>query len=515
VTAYLHDPATGDPYNAETFDIDAYLGRLDPEWLTTPEGRRELTRDDPLLWSCVYVPELLRNADGEITFSDIHLGIYRDAISLTRPPGHEGSRVAYVAPRGSGKSTTLFVVTTLWLACHHPQFVAAFSSSARQAIDHLHAVRGILAGSRLVRTDYPAACTPALKANGMAVADSDAMVYMQNGFVIAARGIDTEVLGLTDPLNRRPSAIWLDDCEGAEGSGYSLYLAGQRLRTVVDGILPMNDRAHVRMVGTVTILGGIMHDLVSTVITNDKPAQWITDERFTVTYFPAIVARPDGSERSCWPGKWPMSYLDSIRDTRSFAKNFNNQPLGADGGYWTQDDIAYGTIPTLTRRILAIDPATTTKRSSDRTGLAVVAYSPAEDRCVVEYATGVHLTGRRLADYIRKLIVNYPHRVAAILLEVNAGGELWGDILEDVPAKVVTHTASVSKEVRFAEVLDWYQKSPTRVLHAERFPMLEAEMTGFPKGANDDVLDACAAGIAWFMRPQRRVAAGVRRGAYT
>ena len=112
---------------------------------------------------------------------------------------------------------------------------------------------------------------------------------------------------------------------------------------------------------------------------------------------------------------------------------------------------------------------------------------------------------------------NFPgeFRVAMILLEVNAGGELWGDILEDVPAKVVTHSASVSKEVRFAEVLDWYQKRPPRVLHAERFPMLEAEMTGFPKAANDDVADAVVAGLARFLKPQRRVTAGVRRTSHS
>lgn len=515
MTGYLCD-ASGVPYNGETFDIDEYLGRIDPEWLATPEGRRELTRDDPLLWSCLYVPELLRNAEGEITFSDVHLGVYRDAISLTKPAGHEGSRVAYVAPRGSGKSTTLFVITTLWLACHHPQFVAAFSSSARQSIDHLHAVRGILSGSALVRIDYPDACRPALKANGLPVADSDAMVYMRNGFVIAARGIDTEVLGLVDPLNRRPSCIWLDDCEGAEGSGYSPYQAEQRLRTIVDGILPMNDRAHVRVVGTVTILGGIMHDLVNTVLrAAEKPAQWITDERFKVTYFPAIALNPDGSERSCWPGKWPLDpYLLSIRHTRSFAKNFNNQPMGADGGFWTEDDLTIGTTRTLTRRLLIVDPAVTAKRSSDRTGIAVVAYSPTEKVCVVERAEGVQLTGKRLADHLLKLIAQYPQPIHRCLVETNQGGDLWPEVFEAFPIPVWTHHAKVSKEERFAKALEFYQKRPTRVLHSDRFPVLEAEMLGFPKAAHDDVADAVVAGILRFLDPPKKVRAGAASVGY-
>lgn len=514
---YLHDPATGEPYNGETFHAGRYLAQFDEAWFTTPEGRRELTRDDPLLWSCVYVPDLLLNAEGEITFSDVHLGIYRDALELSRPGGPGGTRRAYVAPRGSGKSTTLFAITTLWLACHHPQFISAFSSSAQQSIDHLKAVRGKLSGSELLRLDYPDACTPALKANGTPVADSDSMLFMKNGFCFTARGIDSEVLGLVDPLNRRPSCIWLDDIEKAEGStGYSIYQANQRLKTITDGVFPMNDRAHVRLVGTVTILGGILHDLVSVAVTKEKPAQWIVDERFEVAYFPAIVTNPDGSERSCWPGKWALDpYLLSIRNTRSFAKNFNNQPLGADGGYWTEDDFTYGTLDTLTRRLLVVDPATTTKRTSDRTGVAVVAYSPTEDVCVVEHAEGVHLTGKRLAEHLRRILNRWPARIAGCLVETNQGGDLWPEVFESLPVKVVTHWSSDSKEVRFAEALGWYQKSPSRVLHAERFPMLEAEMTGFPKAANDDVADAVVAGLARFLKPQRRVTAGVRRTSYS
>jgi hypothetical protein len=100
---YLRRP-DGAPHNAETFDVDEYLGQFDLEWLKSPAGRRELTRDDPLLWSCLYTPELIKNIDGEITFSDVHLGIYRDALDLRQPAGPEGSRIAYVAPRGSGKA---------------------------------------------------------------------------------------------------------------------------------------------------------------------------------------------------------------------------------------------------------------------------------------------------------------------------------------------------------------------------------------------------------------------------
>jgi phage terminase large subunit-like protein len=497
---YLCD-REGNPLNAETFDLRGYLLRIPEEFLHGPSGRRELTCLDPLLWACVYTPHLLKSPDGEVTFGDVHLGLYRDALDLTAPAGAAGSRRAYIAPRGSGKSTTLFVITTLWLACHHPTFVAAFSASATQARDHLHAVRLELGGNGLIRTDYPDTCAPVLRRNGTPVADSDSMLYTKAGFTMAARGIDTEVLGLVDPENRRPQVIWLDDIEGTEGGRYSAYLAEQRLKVLTDGILPMNDRAHVRLVGTVTMPGSIMHQLVNTVTTSEPPTRWIEEERFEVTYFPPIIPRSDGTERSVWPGRWPIEHLQSIRRTRSFMKNFANQPSGYDGGYWQDGDIVVGDVPALTRRVIAIDPAVTSKRTSDDTGIAIVAYSPTDGRCLVEHAEGVKLTGGPLREHLARLIRKHSGKIHGIVVEVNQGGDLWHDILYPLGLRMVTAHASESKEIRFATLLDLYQKPRPLVIHADRFPVLEGQMLGFPRAPLDDVVDAVCTGVSYLMTP--------------
>lgn len=512
---YLHGP-DGEPLNAETFRLEEYLGAIPmlEAALASRAGRIELTRDDPLLWGLVYVPHLLKNADGEITFGDVHLGLYRDALAMREPAGIDGDRRAYVAPRGSGKSTSLFVITVLWLACHHPCFVAAFSDTSTQAEDHLKAVKTELQGNRLLRGDYPDACRPARKPNGMAISDSGAMYFSANGFSFSARGIDTGVLGLVDPLNRRPQVLLLDDVEGAEGSGYSLFQAGQRRETIISGVLPMNDRAHVRMVGTVTIVGGLNHELVNSVTTNDPPAPWITEERFTVTYFPPIPLRPDGTERSLWPGRWPLDHLLSIRHTRSFKKNFANQPAGVEGGYWQDGDIRYGTVPALTRRLLVVDPATTAKRTSDRTGIAVVAFSPTAGKCVVEHAEGVHLTGRRLAAHLAHILRTYPHRIHAVMVETNQGGDLWPEVFGDLPARVITYWSSLGKDERFATALDWYQRPDPLVVHSHEIVPLEAEMYGFPRYATDDIADAVVAGCERFLAPPKRTRVGARVTTY-
>ena len=515
MSGYLCDPATGESYNAETFDLDEYLSRFDPAWFESSAGRRELTRDDPLLFAVVYVPDKIKNHAKEITFSDVHLGLYRDALDLRHPAPEGGDRRAYAAPRNSGKSTTVWLVTNLWLACHHPCFVAAFSDTGTQATDHLQTIRTVMSTNRLVRLDYPQACRPKLSAKGTPVADTVTMYSAENGFSFSARGMSTGVLGLVDPDNRRPSVIVVDDLEGQEGSGYSLYQANQDRMTLTEGILPMNDRAHVRVIGTVHLAGGLLDDLVKSVTTNDPPARWLVEERFKVTYFPPIITRDDGTRRSCWPGKWSIGHLVSIEGTRAFAKSFLNQPIGADGGYWQEEDITYGTVPALTRRLLMIDPATTAKRTSDRTGVAVVAFSPSTGVCVVEHAEGVRLTGKRLAAHLQKLLTTWPARIAAVVVETNNGGDLWPEVFENLPARVITSWSSDSKEDRFAACLDQYQKRPTRVLHARKFPMLEAELTGFPRMPNDDVADAVVAGCLRFLTPPKRVKVGARTVAYT
>ena len=101
------------------------------------------------------------------------------------------------------------------------------------------------------------------------------------------------------------------------------------------------------------------------------------------------IRRSDGTEVSVWPGRWSTSFLQSIRHTRSFLKNYLNDPLGYDGGYWTDDDFQYGTLPLVTRRLLSVDPAVTTKKESDPSAIAIIGSAcPMPYACEVAYNSG-------------------------------------------------------------------------------------------------------------------------------
>lgn len=501
--------------NAEEFDARGYARRLMKRIASTKTDdslsvkRRTYTKNDPLAFALVYLRHHLKDdaTGGAITFSDAHLEWVTRAKEWIVPPTEpEESRHAEVAPRSTGKSTWWFLILPLWAAAHgHLKFVAAFADSAAQAELHLASFKRELETNALLRADFPELVAPATRGRGALVSDNSSMFQAASGFAFMAKGIDSGALG-TKVGAQRPDLILLDDVEPGESS-YSLAQMKKRLSTITDVILPLSFMARVVLVGTVTMPGSIVHQLVRRAngLPVEEGEEWIENEHFTPHHYHPIITRDDGTERSVWPGKWPMEYLDERRHTRSFAKNFANDPMGADGDYWTPDSFIIGAVEGVTHTLLSIDPAVTTKASSDFTGLGVVGYSPMERKCYVSMATAVKLGPAFLRERVLKILEKYPD-IGLILIETNQGGDTWKSILHDMPVRVVTVHQTVKKEVRAATVLNHYDRG--RVLHAHDLTALETQMVAFPGAPNDDLVDAVGSGIAYFLNRKRKRRAG-------
>lgn len=502
------DPWLADPYdpraNSENFDLYSWLSQFDPRLFGFSAGRRMLTKYDPLLFAVVYFPHHIRT-DGVISFADPHFEWAQMARGWIRQPGLKEDRHAYVAPRDTGKSTWMFLILPMWAAAHRwKRFAAAFAHSGTQSETHLHAFRSELAENHRLREDFPDLCTPARKPNGKTTADNIQMLRTRGGFAFAARGVDAANLGLKEK-DTRPDLILLDDVEPDEAS-YSQYQMEKRRGTIIEAILPMNLRASVVLVGTVTMPGSIVHQLVAKARGDDEVEKWIDEENFQPHHALPIRLRDDGTERSIWPVKWPLSFLRKIRRTRSYLKNFANDPMGVEGGYWNVDDFTYGELDNITHQFIAIDPTITTKTKSDPAGISVISFAPGyvvkptvgdpgmkvPSRCRVEFAAEVKLVGEDLRKYVLRLLKRFP-RVRKVVIEGNQGGENWHTILKDMPpgVKVVVVWSSKKKEVRAADLLELYQHNPPRVLHAEKGQLtaLEQQMCAFPKG-KDDMVDS-------------------------
>jgi phage terminase large subunit-like protein len=497
--------------------LELYGG--DPANLDVPAMRRLVTEADPLAFALTYLWHHLSSEQtgNAVTLSAVHVDWARQGRSLvSRKP----FRRAYVAPRELGKSTWHFLVLPLWAAAHgFTDFVAAFADGSLAEV-HLASFLTELRTNERLREDFPDLCTPLVLRRGITEADRVDLYRAKSGFIFAARGMEAQALGLKIG-HRRPDFLILDDIEPAEEK-YSAASVAKRLGALQDTVLPLNDKARVVWVGTVTRAESNLHQLVRVargqMRPDDERAPWIATDRWEPHYYPPVIEHDDGTRESIWPARWALEELDRIAHTRSYAKNYANDPVGADGDYWTLADFRRGELEGVTRTLLSVDPAVTTKDSSDYTGLAVVEWAPSAGRrgvgrCRVKRAIRVRLGGAELRRRILRLLEE-DAAIGLVLIEVNQGGEVWRDILHDLPVPLKTKHQTVKKEVRAAAVLNDYQLGD--VLHAHGLTDLETEQAGFPRAPHDDLVDAAGSGVAYFLHrvKSKTTTAGARSLSY-
>lgn len=487
-------------------------------------ARRASTYLDPVAFARRYLARHITDDAGRITFAECHRQ-WADfaAMTLSRPrkflePAEE--RHAFFAPRETGKSTWWLLIIPLWAAAHgHSRFAAIFADTGPQAKMHLETFRKELKTNERLRTDFPDLCAPAMLSRGRSQADRQDMIVTRSGFIMAARGMDSGSLGMKVE-DARPDLLLIDDPEPSEDS-YSAYQAQQRLTTLLDAVLPLNIRARVVYSGTVTMYGSIAHQLIRHG-KGEKDAlnEWCETENFQVHHSQPILTDDAGNRRSLWPAKWPLGYLLSIAHTRSYAKNYANDPRGADGGYWSPQDFVIKPGDNTVKAVIQIDPATTEKRTSDFTGIAVLSYDPyaegapppvvdprtrkirARGRVTVHHVRQVKVApGEALVAVLRDVLAEYPF-VGGVAVESNQGGDVWYSVLAPLGLPVAAEPVNVAKEVRAADALHHFQTH--RVVLAAAQPEYEAQACSFPRAANDDMVDAVNAGVLRWLSPVSR-----------
>lgn len=474
-----------------TWTWASYLLRYDPRLLAIPRMRRKLCRFDPLLFAILYLRHHLASEEtgDETSISQFHLDLCREArVWCRKDIGPAESRTAWVAPRGSGKSTWVFLILPLWALAHmHRRYIAAFADSATQAEQHLMSFKLELDNNELLRADHPKLCAPAVRPGGTTVADRQGLYVAQSGSAFSAKGIDSSTLGAKIGA-RRPDLILFDDIEPDE-SNYSLGQKEKRQKTIVNAVLPMNLNAVVVIAGTTVMQGSIIHDIVRGRDDPDAP-DWPREENIVVRYYPAIVTDPDGTERSLWPQRWTLAFLVSIRHTPSFALNFDNRPV-SQGGWWQAAYIRLGYREHYDRIVMVIDGAVTTKASSDFTGVAVGALSIPDRKIYLREALELKLSGEPLRNRIIQVGVDLG--VDYALVEANQGGDLWYTALHNMPFRIATFTQKEPKPVRIRRMLALYERAGGRIEHEKPLAALEKQQLAYPNLLHEDVLDASAA----------------------
>lgn len=476
--------------------ISKHIEDIDPKLFTISEGRIELTKYDPMLFALLYLPHHLKNSTGELTLSEFHWDLAEYGKTwINKATEPKQGRDAFIAPRECGKSTWIFLILPMWAAAHgHIKFVAAFSDAASQAETHLMTFKNELETNEYLKADYPELCAPKLvNSTGRSLASNSWRIVQSNDFIFDANGIDTNSLG-KKVFGQRPDLIILDDIEKGE-KNYSEYQAGRQMNTVFDDIAPMNIYARMIIVGTTTMPNSMMDQFRKYSQGERGPElKWITDQNVGVHYYPAIMTAEDASERSVWPEKWSLEWLQSQRHLRDFAKNYMNHPVNADGNFWMYEDVIIEDLEEYGNTIISIDPAVTKNKVSDYTGIAVLSRGD-DDNVYVRDAFQLKVSPSELSERVAALVDIYSPGI--IYVETNQGGDLWQDVFKNIPVKYRSIRQSVSKQVRAGKALNFYQQGKVR--HTSHFPVLEEQMYSFPKVSHDDVLDAMVSGVLYFL----------------
>lgn len=501
------------------------LRKIDPRLLETAEGRRAVTKHDPLMFAAVYLPHKLYDSSFEtiadVSLNDFHLDVIEYAKSWTKRLDIKNKQHdCFIAPRMTGKSTWIGHILPLWAGAHyHKRYLLMFSDNDTQAQRWLMNFKMEIDNNALLQEDFPefAAIT---KKGGKDYLDNRNVTMRGNGFIFQVAGADSNVLG-ANINGQRPEVLLFDDIEPSE-SNYSAHDARKRLNTVLSAHFYLNPAAVKAFIGTTTMpdsiidqmrkvgeqellyraeLDGEEFDIEGFRTFLEPDYRWVVDHGIKTHYWPAIVSTEDG-EASLWPEKWSYDYLNGQRHTREFAMNMMNRPVSLDGGYWSEEDIEVEEPLSYGNTLISVDPAVTTKRTSDYTGICVMSRGD-NGRLYVRHAEQVKYTSDQLREHIEKLLKDFNAKV--LYIETNQGGDLWKQVFAGVPAKFVSVRQQEKKEVRAAQAHDVYRKG--KVAHVRHFPVLEEQMLAFPRVPHDDVVDAVVSATLYFNKNSGRVGA--------
>jgi hypothetical protein len=203
-----------------------------------------------------------------------------------------------------------------------------------------------------------------------------------------------------------------------------------------------------------------------------------------------------------WDEKHSIERIEKIKETSPLTFNSLYQqspkPLDSIGVLWNRkmiDRLRVKTYPELKRIIVAVDPATTSTKTSDETGLIVCGVDHNENGYLLEDKSGIY-TPNEWGGLAVSLAEKWD--CDCIVAEKNQGGEMVESVIRqhDKVIRVKLVTATKGKAVRAEPVYSLYEQS--KVFHVGEFPLLESQMVTFNPdagGKSPDRVDALVWGF--------------------
>ena len=174
-----------------------------------------------------------------------------------------------------------------------------------------------------------------------------------------------------------------------------------------------------------------------------------------------------------------------------------------DGALWSWDMIEKTRVakaPSLRRVIIAVDPAVTSKDTSDETGIIVVTEGSDGHYYIADDYTGIYTP----IDTMGRVVQAYnEHRADMVIAEKNNGGEYIETVLHSVEKSIPYDSVDASRDkyTRAEPIALLY--SQERVHHVGRLQKLEEEMTSWsPKTGqrSPNRIDALVWGVTYLRK---------------
>lgn len=446
--------------------------------------------------------------------------------------------------RGSSKSGTAEAAVVALLASRRRQYCVYVSGTQDAANDRVGSISDLALGSEMLGAWHPEMASAFLEDKARQSRWNSKRIEFGNGTVVDAAGLDTKARGKKSG-EQRPDLIILDDIDEPSDSPRVRNRKLMRLRGILGGGAPGG--------GTLVLFmqNRIYDDSIQSQVI-DRRIGMLADrkvigpvpmvENATYTPDPNTPGRTLLRGDPTWPEVWPLEACQAEMDRLDVVpfrrENQDDLHLDVPGALLTSEDIIHEpvTLAQLSKTIVAVDPATTSKPGSDETGIVGV---------------GRHVDGRWvvLDDRTKRWAVSkWPAEVDALAVELRAsevivegnnGGELNVAAIEaaqrerlrpltdrlqlvlgllgdntGTPAlaaerdqlraelaaahryRVRLVWASEPKAIRAGRPAARYQTH--EVIHAKRLAKLEARWTGWVPGVSSDSpgdLDACVHGL--------------------
>ena len=447
---------------------------------------------NPIIWGKIYFPNHFR-----IKSPDFHYKIIDQAL-LNR-------FLAVAAPRESSKSTLLSFLYSMHQICFRKRrFIVNISNTYSKAAQTLDNLKKEFKDNQALRKDYPIVLTRD--------SEGDSIFRWGDGFETRVLCKGAEQIGAIRGEKfgaYRPDLILGDDIEDDE----MVRNPDRRrdLKDIIDeALIPAGDRELCQYI----FIGTLLHD--------DSFMSKMVSKQFYPEYkkllYRAKIQLPSGSFKSLWHEKWTLFYLDQMEKEKPdvFAKEMQNDPVSGtnqvffkeDFRVWRRDADKYVLFDETNKIIstgnfkdcksaIAIDLAWSENRVADDSVIMAGLLTPQYDMLIYSYIAQKGLRPDFLNDYIfslhtrlKALTGHYtPLGMEKAMREKVAKWDLEREMRARnhyITIQPIDWETDKIKRITSALLSRYKQHS---IFHNAGMGDLENQLTRFPSGVHDDIID--------------------------